>query len=146
MTPLSCSDGYLKCGALGEFCVSSSATCDSLLSTSVFLKQHHCPKQMVKCMSGECRPNTESCPSVITCPLSLPVRCSDNSCVSHKSLCATADSKIQSNLFACLALSKLLCPSDYQTCVDSLSECPSVTTCPAGHVKCWDNQCKSTIS
>jgi len=33
----------------------------------------------------------------------------------------------------------LLCQSDLKTCVTSLEQCPTMSTCPIGYSKCSEN-------
>ena len=39
----------------------------------------------------------------------------------------------------------MLCTSDLVTCTTSLSMCPSRSSCPIGHIKCWDESCVNPI-
>jgi hypothetical protein len=94
MTPVSCSNTFIKSGGFGEFCVETTNTSTSMMELSVLLNDYQCPQNKVKCVTGECRTTISDCPSQITCPSDLPIQCRDGQCVKQKILCERVDQAI----------------------------------------------------
>ncbi len=93
------------------------------------------------CWEGTCVSNlTEKatkCPSMIACPTSLSVRCSDDRCVENLEECP--------NYIRCPSFIPIRCPNG--ECRKSLNDCPSIPTCPHEFsVRCNDGSCHRTIN
>lgn len=63
MTPISCSNNFMKTGGFGEFCVTNTNVSTRMMEISLLLSDYKCSGNKVKCITGECRNSIEECPS-----------------------------------------------------------------------------------
>jgi len=81
------------------------------------------------------------CPQDTTCNPAKPVQCRDGQCVSSRDACELVDKAIFKNLATCYFKGLQLCNSDYLTCAVSQDQCPTLSTCPFGFIKCSESLC-----
>ena len=141
-TPFSCSNSFVKVGGFGQFCLTTAATSKLGVENYIKNKQDVCPQGLLHCLDGTCRENIFDCPQEISCPTDYPFACQDGSCVDDVTLyCEKADTGILANLKVCLDQGLLLCHSDMKSCTNTYANCPTISTCPIGYVKCSETNC-----
>ena len=150
--PIFC--GYFKCPdggfkVLDELYCPSSISCpDYLLRINLyscaysqsFATPSKC-KTGLECWNGECVDIEDEvytlCPTHISCPAQLGIKCPDNTCVEDKSECP--------EYIECPTFIPIRCPNG--DCRKSLEDCPSLIHCPdSSPVLCNDGSCRKTKS
>ncbi|GAB5372930.1 hypothetical protein AAMO2058_001706500 [Amorphochlora amoebiformis] len=155
LSQVRCFDG--SCAAQPDFCP-TPVTCpstkpircddgsctDSHLNCPLPNDLNQCHKawgrdSIVTCPGGYCAESFDKCPTLPICPKSLPVRCSNGSCVLNSTSC---DSFVRA---ACPSALPVTCPDG--SCRFNISQCPSIHQCPSSlPVKCSDGSCVSARS
>ena len=128
-----------------DFCPDVMNCPDDLVLTNKYtcsLDQSFTPNSKCKtnqeCWNGECVSNERDlltlCPSQISCPPNLPVKCPDNSCVKNKEECPQYQD--------CPKFLPIRCPNG--DCRKSLDDCPSLIHCPDDYkFLCNDGSCRA---
>lgn len=163
---IAASGGYSACPAIspylcpGGFCAKGKKLCPTIGGTTT------CPIGLLRCSSGDCVSDLLQCPLVRPCL--NKVRCADGTCKETRQECPLVNKCPTGYNFRCqtgeCASGPQACqdPStgcpgslsyrcDNGACVESASGCTNVTQgvtasgCATGQVKCWNQQCKSSI-
>jgi len=134
-------------------------TCTTSISSC--LEMTDCPKYTRRCPNGQCVSIESPCGTDVTCPISVPVKCYDNTCrrsfedcppmptCPHDRPHLCSDGSCQPSIDHCYLESQCgrnqtKCP-DF-TCVDSLDKCHVIQGCPPGRYLCPDTSCRTSYS
>ena len=120
-----------------------------------------CSYNHIQCPDGTCAESLMDCGTMITCPTSRPFLCPDRSCKTSEKDCATLEHCPKDSPYRCpdgsCMLNRSLCPTgrvcppatpvlcdDGQCYADEENVCErtSVSECPQGKIRCWDNTCR----
>ena len=137
-----CSDGVVVKDE--DYCPNVMYCPDGLIRSNTYtcsFSQDFAPKSKCEtdreCWNGECVSKKNDllnlCPTSISCPPNLIIKCPDNSCVSKKEECPQYDE--------CPKFLPIRCGNG--DCRKSLSDCPSLVHCPDDfRILCNDGSCR----
>ena len=99
----------------------------------------YCSEGETLCMDYKCVPDASYCPNTIACPTST-ILCGDlKHCGLSRDECSVFSTR------TCPSFLPLLC-WDGTTCVYNYDQCPSISQCPPGLVRCDCGVCRETVN
>jgi fibro-slime domain-containing protein len=125
----------ISCAAGAVLCADLSCAASAALCPSGAAAASTCPLQLPRrCPDGTCVRTVVDCPSRATCLAATPVRCADGRCAVSAELCPDAA------LLACPSHAPARCPGG--GCAVDAGLCPRGITCPPGSTRCVDGSCR----